>query len=130
MLTGNSKLTQAGHWRLRRLAAEFGDGGIEHQYRIAEETHQRRLMVTMCLIVLVLYGIETIVFYLQNAEVSPWMTALRTANATVAVIMLIAGRRRAGYGVMDNGMLLLALLIVFQSLLLQARKNEMVNRVH
>ncbi len=123
MLTGNSKLTQAGHWRLRRLAAEFGDGGIEHQYRIAEETHQRRLMVTMCLIVLVLYGIETIVFYLQNAEVSPWMTALRTANATVAVIMLIAGRRRAGYGVMDNGMLLLALLIVFQSLLLQARAD-------
>ncbi len=48
------------------------------------------------------------------------MTAARAANVALALVMLFTAWRRAGYGAMDNGMLLLALFIVLQSPLLQA----------
>jgi signal transduction histidine kinase/CheY-like chemotaxis protein len=110
----------AGSWRLQSLAAEFRDGGVEQQYRVADEPHQRHLVVIMCLIALALAALADLDLSFQNTTVTPWVTASRMANIALAAFMLIAVWRRAGYRAMDHGMLLLGLLIVIQTLFFQA----------
>ncbi|MDP6407393.1 MAG: response regulator [Alphaproteobacteria bacterium] len=110
---------QAGRWRLRRLTAEFRDAAIEHQFRVSDEPHQRRLVVIMCLIVFFLAGVASLFFFLQKSEVTTGVAASRMAILTLVVFMLIAAWRRAGYRVLDHGMMLFAFLATIQTLLFQ-----------
>ncbi|MBT3701841.1 MAG: PAS domain-containing protein [Alphaproteobacteria bacterium] len=101
------------------LTAEFRDAGFERQYREFDAPAHRRHVLALCLISLILAVLVQTIIGGQQQEIPILLKLARVGHALNIVFMLTACLRRFHYRWLDASVAILAILVVWQSLLLE-----------
>jgi PAS domain S-box-containing protein len=103
------------HW----LTAEFRDAGYEHQYREFDAPAHRRHVLALCLISIILAVLVQTIIGAQEQDTPFLLKLARVGHVLNMMFMLTAALRRFHYRWLDVSVGILAILVVWQSLLLE-----------